>query len=92
MAKIFNADGEELISMYDAMTAFEISYPKPRPVRNPKFSDQILALWAALEGWHYGFLTGRGLACATVSRTTRTALRWSKLDRRSAWGDTKNCA
>jgi hypothetical protein len=39
---------------------------KPRPVRNPKFSDQILALWTALEGWHYGFLTGRGLAaCRT---------------------------
>jgi|tagenome__1003787_1003787.scaffolds.fasta_scaffold18892267_1 hypothetical protein len=39
-------------------------FAKPRPIRNPYISGQIFARRAALEGWHYGFLTGRGLVAS----------------------------
>jgi hypothetical protein len=43
---------------------------KPRPVRDPQILRQIFALRVALQGWHYRFLTGHGLAIRRCLRRT----------------------
>jgi hypothetical protein len=48
---------------------------KPRPVRDPWNSSQIVALLAAVEGWHYGFLI---LLC---HRLLRNAIFSKKINR-----------